>query len=185
MPELKRRPSTAGVVAALVVLVVGAIIAVIVIVGPATTENTSSVASANRVPIPGSAAFYLKAQQYSVWYGVLNQGGDVWSGAPPLSFNIDPPAGAAQPGFRQNFGSETNVGQLSIERVAYMRPIAAGRYHISVSSEDGPGGLVLIGKSLPNRGFGVIPGLIVFAGALVIAGVIMLISSRRRDPPLP
>jgi hypothetical protein len=111
---------------------------------------------------------------------VLNQGGDVWPGVPPLSFNIDPPGQAAQPGFRQSFGAEANVQEFSIERVAYVSPKVAGSYHISVSSSDGPGGVILIGKTLPNLPFNVIPGLIVFGVAVVLAGAIVLMGRRRR-----
>ena len=166
--------------AALGILAVGAVIAVIVIVGPATTENTGSAGSAGRVSIPGSGSVYLEPHQYSFWYAVLNQGGNVWPGVPPLSFNINPPGQAAEPGFRQSFGAETNVQQFSIERVAYVTPKVAGSYHIKVSSSDGPGGVILIGKTLPNSPFGIIPGLIVFGVAVVLAGAIVLIERRRR-----
>jgi hypothetical protein len=166
---------------ALGILAVGAVIAVIVIVGPATTENTNSAGSAGRVSIPGSSSIHLEAQQYSFWYAVLNQGGDVWPGVPPLSFNIDPPGQAAQPGFQQSFGAEANVQEFSIERVAYVSPNVAGSYHISVSSSDGPGGVILIGQTLPNLPFNVIPGLIVFGVAVVLAGAIVLMGRRR--PP--
>jgi hypothetical protein len=164
---------------ALGILAVGAVIAVIVIVGPATTENTSSAGSAGRVSIPGSSSIYLEAHQYSFWYALLNQGGGAWPGVPPLSFNIDPPGQVAQPGFRQSFGDEDNVQEFSIERVAYVSPKVAGSYNISVSSSDGPGGVILIGKTLPNRPFDVIPGLIVFGVAVVLAGAIVLIGRRR------
>lgn len=168
---------------ALGILAVGAVIAVIVIVGPATTENTGSAGSAGRVSIPGSSSIHLEADQYSFWYAVLNQGGadgGGWPGVPPLSFNIDPPGQAAQPGFRQSFGAEANVQEFSIERVAYVSPKVAGSYHISVSSSDGPGGVILIGKTLPNLPFNVIPGLIVFGVAVVLAGAIVLMGRRRR-----
>jgi len=113
---------------ALAILAVGAVIAVIVIVGPATTENTNSAGSAGRVSIPGSSSIHLEAHQYSFWYAVLNQGGadgGDWPGAPPLSFNIDPPGQAAEPGFRQSFGAEANVQEFSIPSLPSCRKAPA------------------------------------------------------------
>jgi len=170
-------------VAAIIILVVGTIIAVIVVIAPATTENFSSAGSAGRVSIPGTTTVHLEAEQYSFWYGVFVSG-DVWNGTPAMSITVDPPAGAPDAGFSWNDGGgetlEDNPDNLTLELVAYVHPKVAGNYHITVSSQDGPGGVILMGKTLPAAAPDVFPGLCVFAATLVIAGVVLLVGYRRR-----
>ena len=170
-------------VAGIVILVVGTIIAVIVVIAPATTENFSSAGTAGRVPIPGTTTVHLQAQQYSFWYGVFVSG-DVWNGTPALSITVDPPAGAPDAGFSWNDGGgqtePDSAENLTLELVAYVHPKVAGTYRITVSSQQGPGGVILFGKTLPPASPDVFPGLCVFGATVVIAGVVFLVGYRRR-----
>jgi len=159
-------------------MVVGVIIAVIVVIGPATTENTSSEGAAGRVSIPGTSTIRLSAERYSFWYAILNQNTSGWAGVPPLDFNIVPPGQAPQPSFTESYGAEADVQEFSTERMAYVQPKVSGLYKISVSSSDGPGGVILIGKTLPNMPPDFLAGSIVFVVTLIIAGSILLVTSR-------
>jgi hypothetical protein len=179
-----KRDFAAGRVYSLIVLGIGVIIAVIVVIGPATTENTSSEGAAGRVSIPGTSTIRLSTERYSFWYATLNQNSGSWAGVPPLDWTIVPPGQAPDPSFTESYGSETNVQEFSTERVAYVQPKVSGLYQISVSSKDGPGGVVLIGKTLPNMPPDYRAGLIVFVVTLVIAGGILLAASRRDRSPV-
>jgi hypothetical protein len=176
-----RMPSYLG---SLIVVVVGVIIAVIVVIGPATTENTSSEGAAGRVSIPGTSTIRLSAERYSFWYAIINQNTNGWAGVPPLDFNIVPPGQAAQPSFTESYGAEADVQEFSTERVAYVQPKVSGLYKISVSSSDGPGGVILIGKTLPDMPPDFSAGLIIFVVTLAIAGGILLATSRRGRSPV-
>jgi hypothetical protein len=162
-----------------IIVAVGAVIALIVTIAPATTENTSSAGSAGRVPVPGTHTFTLQAKKYAIWYGLDNAPLNYQMHLPPLSFDIRPPAGVADPAFTESAGTEHNSGGLSIRRAAYLQPSVAGQYSISVRSENGPGGVLLLGEALPEEPPAVLPGLLVLAGALVIAGVVALVIRRR------
>ncbi len=171
-----------SLLAAAIILVVGAGIEVIVTVGPATTENFSSAGAAGRVQIPGTSRLELQAKQYSFWYGVFVSG-NVWNGTPAMTIDVDPPAGAPDPGFTWNDGGgETdpdNSDNLTLELVAYVHPKVAGTYRISVSSQDGSGGVILVGETLPHAPAAVIPGLWIFGVTIVVAGAVILIGYRR------
>jgi hypothetical protein len=170
--------------AALIVFVVGTAIAVIVVIAPATTENFTSAGAAGRVSIPGTTSVHLDAQQYSFWYGTFVTG-NVWNGTPALSIDVNPPGDAPQPGFSWNDGGgellEDNPDNLTLELVAYVHPTVAGTYQIQVSSQDGPGGVILMGKTLGAASPDWIPGLIVFGVTVVISGGVLLIGHRRRS----
>ena len=161
-----------------IIVLFGAAIALIVTIGPATTENTSSAGSAGRVPVPGSSTFELEAKKYSIWYGIDNAPLNYQIHLPPLSFDVKPPAGAAEPAFTENHGTEQDSGGLAMRRVAYLRPSVAGHYTVSVRSDNGPGGVVLFGAALPNKAPALLPGLIVLAVTLLIAGAVMLLIRR-------
>src|SRR3954464_2419330 len=132
-----------------IVALIGVAIALIVTFGPATLENTSSAGRTGEVGVPGSHTFQLSAKKYALWYGLENAPLDYQIHLPPLSFDIRPPAGDAEPAFTESHGAEDNTHGLAIRRVAYLRPSAAGRYVISVSGKYGPGGVILVGEALP------------------------------------
>ena len=173
----------ASILAGAAILVVGTIIAVIVTIGPATTENFSSAGSTGRVQIPGTSSVRLGAKQYSFWYGVFVSG-NVWNGTPAMTIDVDPPRGAPNPGFTWSDGGGStepdNSQNLTLELVAYVHPKVAGVYQISVRSEDGSGGVILIGKTLPSAAPSWTPGLLVFLATALIAGAVLLAGFRRR-----
>jgi hypothetical protein len=178
------RRSRGFLVAGAIIVVVGIAIAVIVTIAPATTENFSSAGSAGRVQIPGTSSVELQAQQYSFWYGVFTYG-DLWPGTPAMTITIDPPTRAPTPGFSWNDGGgeidSSNPQNLTLELVAYVHPKVAGVYRISVKSQEGGAGVILIGKTLASAAPEVIPGLCVFGATVVIAGAVVLVGYRRRD----
>ena len=163
-----------ALIAPMIVVVIGVAIALIVTIGPATTENTSSAGSAGRVPVPGSGKFQLDAEKYAIWYGIDNAPLNYQIHLPPLSFDIRPPAGVADPAFTESHGTEQDSGGLAMRRVAYIQPSVAGRYTISVRSDDGPGGVLLFGQALPNKSPALLPGALVLAVTLIIAGAVMV-----------
>jgi hypothetical protein len=175
--------TSARLVAGAIVLVIGAVIAVIVLIAPATTENFTSAGSTGQVQIPGTSTVHLQAMKYSFWYGVFVSG-DVWNGTPAMTIDLGPPAGAPEPGFAwsDDGGSieADNSQNLTLELVAYVLPTVAGAYRISVSSKDGAGGVILIGKTLASGPPDVVPALLVFAAAALIASVVVLVGPRRR-----
>jgi hypothetical protein len=156
---------------------------VIVVIAPATTENTSSEGAAGRVSIPGTSTIQLSAERYTFWYAIINQNTAGWAGVPPLDFTIDPPGQAPQPSFTESYGYEIDFQEFSTERVAFVQPKVSGLYQISVSSSDGPGGVILIGQTLPNQPPNFRTGLIILAVTLAIAGGIELVISRVRGRP--
>lgn len=162
-----------------IIVAVGAVIALIVTIAPVTTENTSSAGSAGRVPVPGTHTFTLQAKKYAIWYGLDNAPLNYQMHLPPLSFDIRPPAGVADPAFTESPGTEQSSGGLSIRRAAYIEPSVAGQYSISVHSDNGPGGVILLGEALPEKAPAVLAGLLVLAGTLIIAGVVTLVIRRR------
>lgn len=162
-----------------IITVIGAAIALIVTIGPATTEDTSSAGVAGRVPVPGSGTLDLKARKYAIWYGLGNAPLNYQLHLPPLSFTITPPAGASDPAFTESHGVEESSAGLAIRRAAYIQPSVPGRYTISVRSDNGPGGVILLGEALPNRSPAVLPGVLVLAGTLLAAALVTLLLRRR------
>ena len=180
----RTRGRWAIIVPAIIVLF-GAAIALIVTIGPATTENTSSAGSAGRVAVPGSSTITLQAKKYAIWYGIDNAPLNYQIHLPPLSFDIRPSAGVADPDFTESHGTEQDTGGLAIRRVAYIQPSASGRYTISVRTDDGPGGVILLGEALPSRSPALLPGILVLAVTLLIAGAVMVLIRRRAGGPKP
>ena len=177
-----------ALVASVVILLVGTAISVIVLIAPATTENFSSAGSTGQVQIPGTSTVELKAEKYSFWYGVFVSG-DVWNGTPAMSIDVVPPTGAPDPGFTWSDGGGStdsdNPQNLTLELVAYVHPTVAGVYRISVTSQDGPGGVILIGKTLPSGALDLLPALCVFGASVVSAAVVAIIGLRRRASTSP
>jgi hypothetical protein len=168
----------------LIVFVVGVFWAVIVVIAPATTENTSSEGAAGRVSIPGTSTIQLSAERYSFWYAIINQNTAGWAGVPELKFTIVPPGQAPQPSFTWSYGDENDFQEFSTERAAFVQPKVPGLYQISVSSSDGPGGVILIGQTLPNEPPNFRTGLIIFVVTLAIAGGIELVIFMCRRSPV-
>lgn len=97
------------------------------------------------IPIPGAASVELPAGKVTANFHVRSAGKG--TAVPPLTMNIEPPPGVADPQVTEDLGGSVTVNNDIHRQVWVMQVPAAGRYRISV---DGPVG----GFTEPRLAFG-------------------------------
>lgn len=97
------------------------------------------------IPIPGSATLELPAGRVTANFHVRS--GRSGTAVPPLTMNIEPPAGVADPVVTEDLGGSVTINNDVHRQVWVMQVAEAGRYQISV---DGP----VAGFGEPRLAFG-------------------------------
>lgn len=142
----RRRPAVRLLVAAMVVLVAGAILtAGVYAVG--RTPVLHDVASAARLPIPGTADADLDRREYGLYFGLLNAPTGKAVHVPKLRITIVPPDNLADPAFfKVPHDIDVYVDGFHTVQVARISVHAPGKYHFHVESPDEVGGSFSIGE---------------------------------------
>lgn len=133
------------------------------------------------VPIPGSGSVHLPAGEVTVSLHTRVISSPTGGGlpVPPVSLDVTPPPGVAEPEFEESIGMTTTVNNDSRRRLWRMRVAAAGDYQFTT---DGQVGAYIA----PRLAFGKPAGhwtlLWVFALVFVL-GLVGLIAARRFSAP--
>jgi len=177
-----RRVAVPVAVALMVVGVVGFVVALVLNVFVLDRYNAYG-----EVPIPGSGTVRLPAGEVTVSLHtrVISSPSGAGLPVPPLSLDVQPPAGVAEPQFEESVGVTTTVNNDTRRRLWRMRVAEAGDYRITADGQVG-------GFIAPRLAFGApsTHGSLVWVFAAVFGfGVVGLIAARywpaRRDSPAP
>jgi hypothetical protein len=137
-------------VTAIVVLAVGVVAAALtyaVTYAASGLPVVHDVASAARMPIPGTADANLAARSYGLYFGMRNAPSRVQIRAPALDIKIVPPKGIRDPELVEVSGQgEVFVDGFHTKQVARITVYAPGRYHVHVESPEESGGSFSIGE---------------------------------------
>ena len=144
------------------------------------------VASAARMPIPGTADVKLEARDYGLYFGMLNAPTGKVMNVPKLNITIVPPDGIADPKFVEvTPATDVLVDGFHTSQVARITVTAPGKYHVQVESPDENGGSFSIGEmpatvdALHNV-LRAAPGIILFLGLSFLMVIAALFSALRR-----
>ena len=153
----RRRPAVRLLVAAMAVLVGGMILAAgVYAVG--RTPALHDVASAARMPIPGTADVDLDRREYGLYFGLLNAPTGKAIHVPRLRITIVPPDNVADPAFfKTPHDIDVYVDGFHTVQVALISVHAPAKYHFHVESPDEVGGSFSVGEMPrvldPDRAF--------------------------------
>ncbi len=133
------------------------------------------------VPIPGTGSVRLPAGEVTVSLHtkVISSPSGGGLPVPPLSVDVQSPAGVADPEFEESIGGTTTVNNDTRRRLWRMRVAAAGDYQITTNGEVG-------GFIAPRLAFGApsAHGSLVWVFPVVFAvGVVGVIGARFRPAP--
>ena len=142
----RRRPAVRLLLAAMVVLVGGMILAAGVYAA-GRTPDVHDVASAARMPIPGTADADLDRKEYGLYFGLLNAPTGKAIHVPRLRITIVPPDDVADPAFfKVPHDADVYVDGFHTVQVARISVHVPGRYHLHVESPDEVGGSFSVGE---------------------------------------
>lgn len=127
----------------------------------------------DRVDVPGQAVVELESGKQSVYW----EGGDV---VPPLEISVRRVDGPQVPVGPHGGEVTYDVGSRSGTSVAGFEIEQAGRYRVIVAS-DSASGVVAFGRGVGGHIVrAVVGGLGIFFGGLLLVGVVIIITARRR-----
>jgi hypothetical protein len=90
------------------------------------------------VPIPGTKTLHLPVGQLGIFFHAELPGGGFGPLAiPTLTFNLDPPAGVAEPDVTESIGGTTGVDNVAWRRVWIARITQEGDYKITTDGKVG------------------------------------------------
>jgi hypothetical protein len=87
------------------------------------------------VPIPGNGTLHLPAGRLAIFFHVETRGAGFGLVVPDLHFNIDPPAGVAEPDVTESMGGTTRVDDVAWRRVWIAQIPQEGDYKISTDGK--------------------------------------------------
>lgn len=129
------------------------------------------------VPIPGTGSVHLPAGEVTVSLHTRVISSPTGGGlpVPPVSLDVTPPTGVAEPEFEESIGMTTTINNDSRRRLWRMRVAAAGDYQFTTDGQVGAyiAPRLAFGKSTGQRSL-----LWVFALVFVL-GLVGLIAARR------
>jgi hypothetical protein len=182
------RSSFAGLAVASGVCFAIALAIVGVIYSASPMSVLHDVASAARMPVPGTRDADLDARSYGLYFGASNAPTGKAMRVPKLSITIVPPKGVRDPQFvREPYKVDVLVGGFHTVQVATITVAVPGRYHVHVESPDESGGSFSIGEPPALKGFdyGLVQGspfIVLFVGLSIAMMVAALVARRRQSP---
>jgi hypothetical protein len=159
--------------------VIGAIVWMVLAFG----HISSMVDDFQRVPIPGKGDVRLDARKYVIY--VEGPGAD--QAVPPVNVAITKPGSSTRPPILRAYdGSLTYSFGKTGSAQATVTPRRAGVYHVRTTGGDTAGNFQLaLGNSLGGKIVSAVVGALVIAAVFGIAGIVLLIRTRRRRRTAP
>jgi len=153
----RRSPAVRLLVAAVAALVGGIVLAAGVYAA-GRTPDLHDVASAARMPIPGTADVDPDRREYGLYFGLLNAPTGKAVHVPRLRITIVPPDDVADPAFfKVPHDVDVYVDGFHTVQVARISVHVPGKYHLHVESPDEVGGSFSVGEMPrvldPDRAF--------------------------------
>ena len=164
-------------------LVAFAVIGAIVWLVLAFAHISNTVDDFQRVPIPGNGEVDLEARKYVIYV----EGPRADQAVPPVNIAITKPGSSKRPPILRSYdGSLTySLGKTGSAQ-ATVTPPRAGVYHVRTTGDDTAGSFQLaLGDSLGGKIVSAVVGALVIGAVFGIAGIVLLIRTRRRRTAAP